>query len=162
MSYPLIKILIVLILVSLQSNRLEFIDRVEEGSNNIYSKTFRGFGNFIIAGNNVARVIRQLGDHFKPAPGLGKTVPTGPIELGTLGGRLVIQDPLLRAATIGGNSVLGINRYIVGYRGDNYLFAGLVYAPYGKMRHCQVTDNENLVNCGKVRSISKYSLRRAA
>ncbi len=99
--------------------KYEFLDRIEYGSNNIFSKTLRAFCNFIVASNNVARIIRQLGDHFKPAPGLDKNVPTGPIELGTLDGRLVIQDPFLTA-----------NRYILGYRGDNYLFAGAVYAPY--------------------------------
>jgi hypothetical protein len=99
--------------------KYEFLDRIEYGSNNIYSKTLRAFCNFIVASNNVARIIRQMGDHFKPAPGLDKQVPTGPIELGTLDGRLVIQDPFLTA-----------DRYVLGFRGDNYLFAGAVYAPY--------------------------------
>jgi len=99
--------------------KYEFLDRIEYGSNNIFNQTLRAFCNFIIAGNNVARVIRQQGDHFKPAPGLDKTVPTGPIELGTLDNRLVIQNPFMNT-----------NRYILGYRGDNYLFAGAVYAPY--------------------------------
>jgi len=100
--------------------KYEFLDKVEKASNGILSKTLRGFGNFIVCGNNVARVVRQMGaDHFKPAPGLNKAVPTGPIKLGTLDGRTVIQDPFLTS-----------NRYIVGFRGDNYLFAGFIYAPY--------------------------------
>jgi len=99
--------------------KFEFIKRILEGSNNIYNKTFRGFGNFIIAGNNVAALIRQLDGHFTPASDLGKVVPTGPIELGSLDGSLVIQDPLVTE-----------DRYVVGYRGDNYLFAGMIYAPY--------------------------------
>ena len=99
--------------------KYEFINEILKGSNNIYDKTFRGFGNFIICGNNVARVIRQLGDMFTPAAGLDKTVPTGPMELGNLNGMTVIQDPLVTT-----------NRYVVGYRGDNYLYAGFIYAPY--------------------------------
>jgi hypothetical protein len=99
--------------------KYEILDRVIEGSNNIFSKTLRGFGNFIICGNNVARVLRQLTDHFKPDASLGKTVPTGPIVLGTVDNMLVIQDPLVTT-----------NRYIVGYKGDNYLYAGMIYAPY--------------------------------
>jgi hypothetical protein len=99
--------------------KYEFLDRIEYGSNNIFSKTLRAFCNFIVASNDVARVIRQMGDHFKPAPGLDKQVPTGPIELGTLDGRLVVQDPFLTSG-----------RYVLGFRGDNYLFAGAVYAPY--------------------------------
>jgi len=99
--------------------KYQFIDIIEKGSNNIFAKTLRGYASYIICGNNVARVIRQLEPHFKPAPGLGTTVPTGPIELGTLDGRLVIQDPFLST-----------NRFVLGFRGDSYLFAGFVYAPY--------------------------------
>jgi hypothetical protein len=99
--------------------RLMFIDNIEAGSNLILSKTLRGMANFIVCGNNVARLIRQLAPHFVPAPGLGSVVPTGPYELGTLDGRLVIHDPFLAT-----------NRYLLGFKGDNYLFAGFIYAPY--------------------------------
>ena len=74
---------------------------------------------YMVVGNNVARVIRQLEPHFKPDPGLGKSVPTGPHVLGTLDGRLVIQDPFYPT-----------NRFVLGFKGDNYLFAGFIYAPY--------------------------------
>ena len=99
--------------------RLMFIDNIEAGSNLILSKTLRGMANFIVCGNNVARLIRQLAPHFVPAAGLGSVVPTGPYELGTLDGRLVIHDPFLPT-----------NRYLLGFKGDNYLFAGFIYAPY--------------------------------
>ena len=99
--------------------RLMFVDNIEAGSNLILSKTLRGMANFIVCGNNVARLIRQLAPHFVPAPGLGSVVPTGPYELGTLDGRLVIHDPFVSA-----------NRYLLGFKGDNYLFAGFIYAPY--------------------------------
>lgn len=94
-------------------------DRFEEGSNNIFDKTKRAIGNFIICGNNVARVIKQLGDDFTPAPGLNKTPPTGPIKIGELNGRTVIQNPFKTS-----------NNYTMGYKGDNYLMAGFIYAPY--------------------------------
>jgi hypothetical protein len=99
--------------------RLMFIDNIEAGSNLILAATLRGQANFIVAGNNVARLIRQLAPHFVPAPGLGSIVPTGPYELGTLDGRLVIHDPFLAT-----------NNYLLGFKGDNYLFAGFIYAPY--------------------------------
>jgi len=40
----------------------------------------------------------------------------------------------------------------------------VVYCPYipSERRHCQVTDNENSVNCGNIRSISKYEVLRKA
>jgi hypothetical protein len=96
----------------------EIMDRFEEGSNNIFAKTKRGVATFIYCGNNVARVIRQLPD-FKPAAGLGKTPPTGPMKIGDLLGRTVVQNPF--KAT---------NSYTLGYRGDHYLYAGFIYCPY--------------------------------
>jgi len=60
-----------------------------------------------------------LAPNFVPAPGLNTLVPTGPYELGTLDGRLVIHDPLLGATEI-----------LFGFKGDNYLFAGFLFAPY--------------------------------
>ena len=99
--------------------KYEWLDKLEVGNNNIISKTKRANANFIICGNNVARLIRQMEGHFVPASGLDKNIPTGPFELGTLNGRMVIQDPFMTT-----------DRYIMGFRGDNYLFAGAIYAPY--------------------------------
>ncbi len=73
----------------------------------------------MVVGSNSARLIRQLDPHFKPAAGLDSLVPTGPYELGTLDGRLVIHDPLI-----------DVNTILFGFKGDNYLFAGLLFAPY--------------------------------
>lgn len=98
--------------------KLEFIDRIEEASNAIFSKTLRGMCNFLTCGNNVARVIKQLPE-FKPASNLGKLVPTGPMNIGTLDGKTIVQDPFQDTDT-----------YVAGYRGDNYLMAGFIYAPY--------------------------------
>ena len=99
--------------------KYEFLDLIEKGNNAIIAKTLRGMATFILAGNNVARVIKQLGDHFKPAADLGKKVMTGPTFIGTLDGRDVIQDPFM-----------DINTYTLGFKGDGYLFAGALFAPY--------------------------------
>lgn len=80
---------------------------------NILNKTLRAVCNFLVVGNDAARLIRQLEPHFKPASGLDSLVPTGPYELGTLDGRLVIHDPLLDHDEI-----------LFGFKGDNYLFSG--------------------------------------
>lgn len=107
----------------------EFLDRIEEGNNNIIVKTLRGMASFIVAGNNVARVIKQL-PQFQGVANLNKTPPTGPYKIGTLDGRTIIHDPLLLNRTIDGSTVTGANRYIMGWRGDNFLMAGMIYAPY--------------------------------
>jgi hypothetical protein len=97
----------------------ELKDRFEEGNNNIFEATKRAVANFIICGNNVARVIKQLQPDFVPAAGLNKTPPTGPVKIGELNGRAVIQNPFMAT-----------NYYNMGYKGDNYLMAGFIYAPY--------------------------------
>jgi len=107
----------------------EILDRFEEGNNNIISKTLRGMASFIVAGNNVARVIKQL-PQFNGVSNLNKTPPTGPYKIGDLDGRTIIQNPLLLDRTISAATVSGTNRYIMGWRGDNFLMAGFVYAPY--------------------------------
>jgi len=99
--------------------KFQFLDFVEKANVSIINQTLRAICNFLVVGSNTARLIRQLDPHFKPAAGLDSLVPTGPYELGTLDGRLVIHDPLL-----------GVNQILFGFKGDNYLFAGLLFAPY--------------------------------
>jgi hypothetical protein len=99
--------------------KYQFIDFVEKANVNIINKTLRAVCNFLVVGSSTARLIRQLEPHFKPASGLDSLVPTGPYELGTLDGRLIIHDPLL--------SQTGI---VFGFKGDNYLFSGFLFAPY--------------------------------
>jgi hypothetical protein len=107
----------------------EFLDRFEEGNINIIDKTLRAVANFMVVGNNVARVIKQL-PNFKPVANLDKSLPTGPVKIGTIDGRTVVQNPFFESAVIGSKTVLGKNRYFMGYRGSDYLHAGFVYAPY--------------------------------
>ena len=99
--------------------KYQFIDFVEKANVNIIQKTLRAVCNFLVVGSSTARLIRQLEPHFKAAAGLDSLVPTGPYELGTLDGRLIIHDPLLAA-----------NGILFGFKGDNYLFSGFLFAPY--------------------------------
>jgi len=96
----------------------ELLKYVELGSNAIFAKTLRGNASYLVCGNNAAAVIKQIGDHFKPAAGANK-LPTGPTLIGELDGRPVVQDPFLATG-----------RVYLGYKGDNFMEAGLVTAPY--------------------------------
>lgn len=101
--------------------KYEFIDQIEKGNQYIIQKTLRAQASFIIAGNTVARVIKQLGaDHFKPVAGLSAKVPTGPMVIGELDGKVVVQDPMQ----------LDPAKYYLGFKGDNPLIAGAAYLPY--------------------------------
>lgn len=91
---------------------------ISKGSANIFAKTLRAAGNVIVAGINVFSIIEQLPE-FKSAAGIGTKPPAGPYVAGTLGSRLVICNPFFNA-----------NDYVILFRGDNYLFAGLIFAPY--------------------------------
>ena len=98
--------------------KYELLDRFEEGSNNIWSKTLRAVATWMHVGNNVARVLKQMPE-FKASGAMGKTPPTGPVVIGEIGGRKVIQNPWKSS-----------NTYVLGYKGDNFLMAGFVYLPY--------------------------------
>ena len=99
--------------------KYQFLDFMEKANISILSKTLRAVCNFMVVGNDGARLVRQLDPHFKPAAGLDSLVPTGPYELGTLDGRLIVHDPLL-----------GATELMFGFKGDNYLFSGFLFAPY--------------------------------
>jgi hypothetical protein len=105
-------------------HKYEFLDRLQEGSNNIYQKTKRGVANFMICGNNVARVVKQLtqGGDFKPSAAIGKQIPTGPLNIGNISSvnnMVVIQNPYMSD-----------NYYTLGFKGDSFLYASFIYAPY--------------------------------
>jgi hypothetical protein len=106
----------------------EFVDRLIQGSNNIFTKTKRGVANVCICGNNVARVIRQLTPGFglegafKPTFNWEKQMPTGPIVIGnvtSVNNMVVVQDPYMAE-----------NEYTLTYKGDSFLNSAFVYAPY--------------------------------
>jgi hypothetical protein len=96
----------------------EFKRYISKASANIFAKTLRATGNVIVAGINVCSLVEQLPE-YKPAAGLGTKPPAGPYVHGTLGNRMVICNPFYDP-----------DDYVVLFRGDNWLFAGLVYAPY--------------------------------
>ena len=91
---------------------------LSKASANIFAKTLRARGNVVVGGINVCSLLEQLPE-FKPAAGLGTKPPAGPYVAGTLGNYLIICNPFYDADT-----------YVELFRGDNYLFAGLIYAPY--------------------------------
>jgi hypothetical protein len=91
---------------------------ISKGSANIFAKTLRATGNVVVGGINFCSIVEQLPE-YKPAAGLGTKPPAGPYVHGTLGNRLIICNPFY-----------GANDIVELFRGDNYLFAGVIYAPY--------------------------------
>lgn len=97
--------------------RTNFLNEVIAASNKIFDTTRRAVGNFIIVGSEGANILESIG-----APRFvrsGSFTP-GPHLCGTLDGTWkVYKNPFFTS-----------NAYVVGYKGNSWLEAGYVYAPY--------------------------------
>ncbi|MBQ2918646.1 MAG: hypothetical protein IJE61_05415 [Bacteroidales bacterium] len=94
------------------------IDMFTQMSNDIFTATRRVGANFIVAGVNVCNIIETLPDF--EAEFLGTKVINGPHFVGTLCKRWKVYK----------NPYYGANNFVMGYKGESYLDAGYVYAPY--------------------------------
>jgi hypothetical protein len=102
--------------ISYNDHKWTFIDTVIAASNAIFTATRRAVGNFLIADIEVCNVIESLAPRFKRE---GRIQP-GPHYLGTLDGNWkVYKDPFLSSKA-----------WMTGYKGDLFLEAGYIYAPY--------------------------------
>jgi hypothetical protein len=92
-----------------------FAITVEEGNAKIHQATRRVTGNFIVCGTQAAVVIKANRQFVSANP----SDVTGPYFAGTLNGMKVFVNPEYDAYA-----------FLIGYKGDNLLNAGYVYAPY--------------------------------
>ncbi len=102
--------------VSYAEHKWTFIDAVIEASNNLFAATRRAAGNFIVAGLGVCNVIESLSPRFQRQ---GRVQP-GPHFIGTLDNTWRVYK----------NPFYANNEYVVGYKGEMWVEAGVVYAPY--------------------------------
>lgn len=94
------------------------IDIFTEASNAVFTATKRVGANFIVAGTNVCTIVETLPE-FVAEP-LGSKIINGPHLIGTLAGKWKVYK----------NPFYGENNFILGYKGNSWLDAGYVYAPY--------------------------------
>jgi len=93
------------------------LNAMVESANNIYQRTRRGSGNVMIVGTNVANIMEALGtNYFKPAEG----TQVGPYFAGTFGGKFRVYK----------NPYYGVNEWVTTYRGETFIDAAYIYAPY--------------------------------
>jgi len=112
--------------VSQRDHRLAFIDEISSAANEIFQRTRRAVGNFIVCGKVAADILESIGEpRFKAS---GTENPTGPHFAGTLDGRFKVYK----------NPFYGAQSYLIGYKGNMLLDAGYVYAPYLPIFHTQV------------------------
>lgn len=103
-------------------HKLSFVDILIRGSNNIFQLTRRGNPNWCIGGLEVMNVVESL-PGFKPSGQMQN--PVGVIYAGDLNGRWrMYKDPynIDNTATQ--------RNFLIGYKGNTFLEAGYVYAPY--------------------------------
>lgn len=94
------------------------IDVFTELSNRIFDATKRVGANFIVAGINVCNIVETLPE-FAP-DNLGTKSINGPHKIGKLAGKWDVYK----------NPFYNDNDYVLGYKGNSWLDAGYVYAPY--------------------------------
>jgi hypothetical protein len=102
--------------VSYYEHKWTFIDQaVIPAANKQYDATRRVTANYMVCGNEVANIVESMAPRFKR---LGRTVP-GPHFIGELDGIKVYRAPSLPP-----------KKALLGYKGNLFLDAALVYAPY--------------------------------
>lgn len=92
-----------------------FAITIEEGNAKIHQATRRVSGNFIVCGTQAAVIIKANRQFVSANP----SDVTGPYFAGTLNGSKVFVNPEYDQYA-----------FLIGYKGDNLLNAGYVYAPY--------------------------------
>lgn len=103
--------------VSWDSHKKSIIDHIVNVDSVIYQETNRATGNFIVCGQNVGNIIQTLtSEGFKDE---GFVQAKGVYRIGTLKRWAIYIDP-----------AYGVNDFVVGYRGDTTLEAGIMWLPY--------------------------------
>lgn len=94
-----------------------FVIAIHEACKKISGATRRAEGNWVVVGQTGGYILSALGEpRFKSSGQNG----VGPYFMGTLDGRIKVYY----------NPYFGENDYLVGYKGDLFLDAGYVFAPY--------------------------------
>lgn len=97
----------------------ELIFTLEQGSEAIFQATKRGIGNFIVTGEKLMSTLVGL-DDFESAIGPNTQPPSGPHRRGVFRGRWVVYS----------NPFYPSNKFLLGWKGEGWMNAGAVYAPY--------------------------------
>lgn len=106
-----------------------FAITIEEGNAKIHQATRRVSGNFIVCGTQAAVIIKANRQFVSAHP----SDVTGPYFAGTLGVNKVFVNPEYDQYA-----------FLIGYKGDNLLNAGYVYAPYMPIMTTELVQLEDM------------------
>lgn len=116
------------------------ITELTKASNAIHRQSLRGPANFLVTSPDVCSLIEQLETHgdfrplFAPANGDASAPAEAPqtfgvFKVGTLSNKwTVYKDPFFPTSNVGTGS--GAGDILVGYKGQSFIDAGYVWAPY--------------------------------
>lgn len=104
--------------VSYTEHQNYLVDYMIQASSHILSVSGRAYGNRIVAGEYVSNIIESLAGRFVPAADIPAT--RGVLYMGTLDGRWKVFRDMRMA----------VDEYMVLFKGDQFLHAGYVWAPW--------------------------------
>jgi hypothetical protein len=94
--------------------------KIQKVSNKIHQKTLRGGANFLVCSPTVATILESIPGYAANTDGDKMEFAFGVQKVGSLNGRYkVYKNPYMTENTI-----------LLGYRGNQFLETGAVYAPY--------------------------------
>jgi len=97
------------------------IEKIQKVSNEIHKLTLRGGANFVVCGPKVATILESI-------PGFG--VNSGDVDQKSFAMGVQKIGALSNRWTVYKNPYMSENTLLVGFRGNNFLETGAVYAPY--------------------------------
>jgi hypothetical protein len=95
-------------------------NKIQKVSNKIHQLTLRGGANFLVVGPDVATVLESIPGYVVNTDGDSAKFAMGVSRVGSFASRFqVYKNPYMQENTI-----------LLGFRGNNFLETGAVYAPY--------------------------------
>lgn len=94
--------------------------KLQKVSNQIHAKTLRGGANFLVCSPNVATILESIPGYAADGDGTKMTYNMGVQKVGAMTGRYTVYK----------NPYMTENTILMGYRGNQFLETGAVYAPY--------------------------------
>ena len=94
--------------------------KIQKVSNKIHQKTMRGGANFLVCGPDVATILESIPGYAVDTDGDKQNFPMGVQKVGMLNSRFNVYK----------NPYMTDNVILLGFRGNQFLETGAVYAPY--------------------------------
>jgi len=96
------------------------VSKIQKVSNEIHKLTMRGGANFVVVSPKVATILESIPGYGVATDGDKQSFAAGVQAIGSLQNRWTVYK----------NPYMSENQILVGFRGNNFLETGAVYAPY--------------------------------